>query len=54
MVKHKLKESVTLEELAIKIVADMKNWTPDQKAHLRAKLKRELFQSVERKITYKM
>jgi hypothetical protein len=42
MVARKPKpESVTTEELGKIVLDDMRTWTPDQKAHARAKLDRE-------------
>jgi hypothetical protein len=42
MVARKPKpESVTTEELGKIVLEDMRTWTPDQKAHARAKLDRE-------------
>jgi hypothetical protein len=51
----KRKTHMTLEQIAAKIIADINKMTPDEKAHIRAKLDRE-FSTVpaEKKITYKM
>lgn len=48
-----IKTSATLEELAKMIIADIRKWTPDDKAHLRAKLKRQFPPKLSQKI-YKM
>ena len=50
-----IKTGATIEELAAIIIADIRKWTPDEKAHLRAKLRREFFPKAERqKIAYKI
>ena len=38
--KRKLKSSVTTEELGAQIANDIGTWTPDEKAHARAKINR--------------
>jgi hypothetical protein len=49
----KSKTSMTLDQLAEKAIEDIKAMTPDERAHVRAKLKRELLPKLPQKI-YKM
>jgi hypothetical protein len=47
MAELKPRESMTTEQLAEKVLQDVKEMPPDEKAHVRAKLNREFFPESE-------
>lgn len=49
-----MQTSYTTEQLAEKLIRDIQEMTPDEKAHLRAKIKRAFSLNAEPKISYKM
>jgi hypothetical protein len=48
------KTTGTLQELMEILIKDISSWTPDEKAHLRAKLRRAFSPGTHPKIAYKM
>ena len=47
-------KAVTLEELAEIVIKEIRKMSPDEKAHLRAKLLRAFLANPEPKIAYRM